>query len=292
MASGLLGEVDFAAAAGLPVEPMLEEALRIDEREPPPRAAESAEAMVAQLAIHADRYDDARRLLLQLRVRADERGDDVSLPQLLIDLAWVEGRVGNLRGAMAHIDECLGAATHQRQHWQQSAQVMRAMLRGLMGETREALSELHRLRATADDPLVPWPLVSWWAARGEVLHAAGQVDDAHAALHQHIVLFERRGWKEPGIFHADALFMDCAIGSGHLNEAAERLEVVAERSRIIGRASVLASCQRIGVLLAATRGDVEGAGRRHPRDAGSHEPNSPSSGRSRLSDRRTGLPAR
>ena len=268
---GLLVEADLRATAGQRWRPLVDEALVIEQTVAPAVVMQRAEAYLANEAVIADRHDEARTRLLRLISLSEELADDVSLPLLLEGLAWLEFRAGHWDRADQLSAESRASASGQHQHWQHQSEVSLAATRGMRGDTDGALDVIDRLYAEVAHPLHPYPIAAYWAAKGDLLQAAGRPEDAYAALRHCIDECERLGWQDPGVLHAHTAYMECAITLGRLDEAATWLGLVEERAGRCDRPAVLAACQRIRVLHAAARGDHEKAVTLIPEMLAAHE---------------------
>ena len=222
---------------------------------------ESVESFSAVFAVAGDDHVEGHALLSDLLNRAEEIGDDESRPSLLYGLGLLEFRAGRWDRSVAVYEECVAESARQHQWTEEGARCALAELRGLRGDLDGALADLAALGRTREDLLMAHVKVveHLLTARSQVLLAAGRVEDAVDGFLTVIKELERREILEPGWLEADVPFMECAIGLGRLAEAAQRLGIVEERARRIGRPVVLAGCQRIQVLLSAAQGDLDGA---------------------------------
>ena len=246
---------------GRPSRPALERARALAHGAPTDLVAESVEYASVVLGVARDDHVEGRALLSDLLDRAEEIGDDESRPPLLHLLGWLEFRAGRWDRSVAAYEECVAESARQRQEMEQGGRCGLAELRGLRGDVNGALADLDALGRSLGDlhPANVKVFGQWRTAKSQVLLAAGRVEDALDGFLTVINESERREVVEPGWLEADVPFMECAIGLGRLAEARQRLGIVEERARRIGRPVVLAGCQRIRVLLRAAEGDLDGA---------------------------------
>ena len=237
----------------------------------PTLVMDRADCLLADAAIVADRHEEARRLLRDLIATSEELGDDLSLPTLLGQRSWLEGRAGNWDLSDELLREASAVAAGQHQHWENQARIGLAETRGMRGDTDGALAELDACFEAASHPLSTYPIASWWASRAQVLMAGSRLEEAHAAFARAQEEAAGTVVEEPGILQADAPFMDCAIALGRLDEAAEHLRFVADWTRRVDNPSVVVECSRIEVLLAAARGDLDQAVAMIPLMLAAHE---------------------
>jgi DNA-binding CsgD family transcriptional regulator len=92
---------------------------------------------------------------------------------------------------------------------------------------------------------------------GRVELAHGDAQSAFERLSRAVDLAESVNWTDPGQSHIDSVYLEAAIGSGHLEEAESRIEVVEPRAERLQRAAVLLACRRTRLALAAARGEVD-----------------------------------
>ena len=270
LAMGLLYEAECRISSGKPWRHLVDRAREIEETVSPSLVVERADFMLAEVSIVADRHAEARERVSALIATSEDIGDDHSLPDLLALMSWLEARAGNWELADDLLREQRASASGQHQHWEHQAAVGLAESRGMRGDTDASLAALDALYDDVAHPLAPYPIASWWAAKGQVLLAAGRIPEAYEALHETLREMDHLGWS-PGVLQADAPFMECAIALGRLDEAAARLEIVREHATRCEDPSVVDDCLRIGVLLCAARGDLDEAVRLVPDMLRAHE---------------------
>ena len=177
--------------------------------------------------------------LRDLIATSEELGDDLSLPTLLGQRSWLEGRAGNWDLS----DELLREAVGRRRR---SAPALGEPGPGRPGrDPRHAGG--HRRRARRARRVLRGRLASRCrrtrsprggrAGRRSSWPAAGSRRPTSTSLRAQE---EAAGTvvEEPGILQADAPFMDCAIALGRLDEAAEHLRFVVDWTRRVDNPSV------------------------------------------------------
>ena len=265
LARSLLMEADCHAHRSAGVALLVDRARAIEEVVTPTLVMDRVDCLLADVAIIADRHDEARRLLRDLIATSEELGDDLSLP----DAAGPAVLAGGPRGQLGPVRR---AACERRRPWPPASTST--------GRTRPG-SAWPRPAACAGTSTAPSPSSTrasrrprsrcrrtrsprgGRAGRRSSWPAAGSRRPTSTSLRAQE---EAAGTvvEEPGILQADAPFMDCAIALGRLDEAAEHLRFVVDWTRRVDNPSV-----RRRVL--ADRGAAGGRPRR-PRRGGAHDP--------------------
>jgi DNA-binding CsgD family transcriptional regulator len=259
-AAGLAREATWTIYAGGSPEPALALAIELDRREPVRRLLAGPRLTEAQYHLVADRHDLARAAYDELRRRAEETGDDVSLPIICAQFAHLEVRAGRWDHARALVEEGDQVAAATR------SEVVRLLLgssrevlRGLGGDLEGSVAGLRRLREPLDELGDPGQLAIWGTCLGRVLAAHGDLDGACAALDEAAAHAVEASLRDPGALALDAEHVEALVGTGRLDDAATRLEDAERRCRESGRTAVLAECARARLALEAAAGRVEDA---------------------------------
>ena len=213
---------------------------------------------------YVDELAPARDHLGQAYRTAIDEGDEASrlnilLNQLLVEL-WA-GEVGVAEEVMTTLRETavqLGVPA--------PAEVWQAYLDAHLGK-------LERVRELAAEAERQEPIVDMLYLRslGAVELAAGEREAADRALERAGRRLEEIGFREPSVWRVEADRIEAAVGVGDIARAdrlTTRLERQAERSQIPWDLAVAARCRGI---LAATRGDGEGAATAIERALAAHE---------------------
>ena len=212
------------------------------------------------LAIYDDDLDAAREAAERDRRGSIEYGDEVQLARALGRLATIEMRAGDWPRAERHLRDLdavvqrtsLAVAQHR-------FMLLRTQLDALTGRIETARATGDRALQFANERSWTWETCESRAARGFVELVAGD----HAAAREQFdiadAVFAKLALGDPGFirYHADRI--EALIGVGALDEAEGALEPFAARARSIRRATVLANAERCRALLAAARGDLDGA---------------------------------
>ena len=257
LASGLVMLSFLRAEKGEPFDDLLARAVELQRESPPERVAESAQFVLAQQAMFADRHDEARGLLAGVLARCTATGEDFSVPGVLANIAHLEHRAGRWDDAEAALLEGRRLSEGQNQvFWQlNGAQLM--LLTGLRGDRERALAEIEPLSSGALTTADPAFMAIVNTCAGRVLLAHGDPHAAFERLRRAIELAESVSWTDPGQMGGDSSYFDAAIGSGHLDEVEERLPVVEERAARLHRTSVLLACRRARLEVAVARGQMD-----------------------------------
>lgn len=245
------------AEKGEPFADLLARAGELEQSSPPQRMMDSADFVRGQQALFSDQYDEARAIFTRLVRRCEETGEDYSLPSLLANFAHLEYRAGRWDDAERYLLEGRQLAEGQHQiYWQlNSAQLMQ--LTGLRGDRAQALAQVESLRGgplTTADPAFQ-AIVETCIGRVELAH--GDAQSAFERLSRAVDLADSVNWTDPGQSHIDSVYLDAAVGSGHLDEAESRIALVEPRAERLGRTAVLLSCRRTRLALAVARGEIE-----------------------------------
>src|SRR5262249_47447213 len=144
-----------------------EEARQIEQSGPrPARVEERAISALGQCLMHADHFDEARRLLERALAAADEEGDDSSLTLLVGYLAYLECWTGNWQKADQYATQC-----------QEAGEQVEQRARSTTHLTIRALIDAHLGRIDAAR-----------AAAGEALKVAAAAQDIHVLMVLHGIL--------------------------------------------------------------------------------------------------------
>ncbi len=196
-AAGLAAQADLLR--GEPgAETRLQEAAALEARFPPQQVAEGARFTLAQELLFTSRLDAARELFHQLLDEAEDRGDEVSEPLLLLNLGHVELRAGRLeesgRLARAALDlsEVLGMS---------SARVL-ALLQVAADDARTGRSGTEQAIRTAlelaDELDDPWLLSIAWKILGRLHMTVDEPSRAVDALRTAATHAAGAGLVDPG----------------------------------------------------------------------------------------------
>ncbi|MBA2742465.1 MAG: hypothetical protein H0U46_10690, partial [Actinobacteria bacterium] len=206
-------------------------------------------------------HDDltgAQRVFEEMSALAAERGDESSIPYLVVMLAQIDCALGRFSDAVgrAEAGESLAVQAGQRT-LHGYVRAVRAVAEAHLGRIEEAeRSGTQAFELAGRTGAVPifaaWALGHLALARGDPVGALEQL----AALLEH---HEREGIREPGAlpFAPDAI--EALVDAGRLQEAAQALgsyEAAAER---LERTRGVAAARRCRGLLHVAQGELEAA---------------------------------
>ena len=226
---------------------------------PVPMAA-GPEFCLASALVWVDELDEARAILQSLVERADARGEESGLPWVLAQLAQVEYHTGHWEDARERSDEAIAIALQTSQEPQRLfALGVRALVRSAEGDVEGARTDAHAVIDRAQEQGVMNAKILGVSALGLLELGLGQLEAAYRLLAPLDEQLERGGVREPGSARFLTDEIEALIGLDRVGEAEAALERVEGRAKTLDRASVLAACLRCRGLLAAARGDLEGA---------------------------------
>ena len=232
--------------------------------DPPASVDDRMVYRLGQWLRYVDELRPAREHLGQAYRTAIDEGDEASrlnilLNQLLVEL-WA-GEVGVAEDVMTTLRETsvqLGVAA--------AAEIWQTYLDAHLGK-------LERVRELAAEAEREEPIVDMLYLRslGSVELAAGEREAANRDLERAGRLLEEIGFREPSVWRVEADRIEAAVGVGDIARAERlttRLERQAERSHVPWGLAAAARCSGI---LAAARGDAEGAVAALARALAAHE---------------------
>jgi DNA-binding NarL/FixJ family response regulator len=207
-----------------------------------------------------DELDAAAELFRSLREAAVERAEASALPWILAHLGLVETYAGRWEQAMEAADAACEHAAQSGQEPQRAyGLAVRSLVRANRGELDDARADAEEARALAGERGVMIAEILSASALAMVELSRGNPGAAHAVLGPLGERLERGGVREPGSVRFVADNIEALIGVGRVDEAEAVLEQLEERARRLDRVSVLASAARCRGLVAAARGDLDGA---------------------------------
>jgi len=218
--------------------------------------------VAALLHLYTASLADARRMLIDLRDRMRDRGEDSDLPFVLVNLAWVEVLSGDLERARGTVDAALEAAELSASETMRGfALAMRAVVgvqEGRLEAEVDAREGLELAQRTG------WLVGAQWsiAALGALALGRGIPGEAARVLEPLLGPVEAVGRVDfpTGFFVPDAL--DALLGIGEIERAARLAAAIEIHGQTIGwawnralgarsRALIEASRRRLDVALAA-----------------------------------------
>jgi len=238
----------------------LREAAALERDSPGPDDAWGPTTLLGRALVYADDLAAARALLDESYHRALAAGDEESRAILCLHLTELECRAGRLGAARRYAEEGLGVYEaswgDQGQRSLSYARLLAAAHEGDVDLARELGEQgLERCREQGDELFELHHL----CALGFLELSLGDPAAASHWLGEVPDRVEACGIPDPGIFLCHADSSEALIGLGRLDDAEARLAALEARGRSLDRPRALATAARGQALLAATRGDLDGA---------------------------------
>ena len=255
----VLAQSTFFSGGGLAEETM-ERAFAVRAASPSVRVLARPDHHWAFLLLCADRFDEARTIMLEMRELAHVRGDETALPWILMRLSQVELYAGRWDLADALVEEGLDIALHATQR------PIHADLLCTMALFAAHRGDAERARSLADDGVaaalsagtgIGSPIAD--SARGMLDLSLGDAEACARRLEPLLEASERAHVVDPGVNRYVPDLIAAHIELGRLDEALATLGTLEERASRLNRPSVLAVAGRCRGLLLGAQGDVEGS---------------------------------
>ena len=215
--------------------------------------------IAAHLALYEGRLGRCEQLLLPLRERILEPGEEGELPAVSCALSWSACWRGDLELASAYAEEAIETAARiQSDSMRCQALGFAALTSAYRGET--ALTRARAEEAIALAARTGYGLAVGWASWALAILALSQDDPlaADTALAPLATRFEDH-IPEPIVAFLVPDDIEALIGLGRLERAAGLTEVFEEAAGRLQRPWALMRAARCRALLLAARGDGEGA---------------------------------
>ena len=207
-----------------------------------------------------DDLDETRAILRALRDRADERGEENALPFMLARLSLAEFLAGHWEEASRCAEEAMELAVQTAQEPQRlRALGARALVRAARGEVQEARADAASTLAGAELRGVTIAAIAAVHALGLLELSLGDPEAAHRQLGPLVERLEEGGVREPGSMRFVFDDVEALIELGRMDEAKTLLDRHELRAQELDRTSALALSDRCRSLIAAARGDLDGA---------------------------------
>ena len=209
----------------------------------------------------ADDLDAARTVFELLRVRANDAGDESSIPSLLNHLTLIECLAGRWELADRLAEDCFARTLESGQGpTRRSILGKAALLAARRGLAEEVETRAHEALGEGFDPRDTRNVMerggetAAWAVAAASLYL-GRPDDAHRVLGPLTAALISAGVREPGELRFLPDEIEALVLLGDLDEAAALLDHLRSWSERVRRPSVLAAAGRCAGLLASARGD-------------------------------------
>ncbi len=205
-----------------------------------------------------DRLEEARAELRSLTYAVRQRGAVESLFMCLYGSAQVETLRGRCDRALDLAGQCLRLAQDSELS-QGPAWCAMAFAEAAGGSLDDALAAAERGIAHSEDDGDLLFLPATLHAAGMIRLLRGEPAEAAETLRRVRHLETRQGLAEPAMrrWHAD--LAEALAATGAIGEAADLIEETRRDAVRLGRRSVLAALDRAAALVAAARGDLDGA---------------------------------
>lgn len=214
----------------------------------------------AVVLLWTDGFEEAAAQLRSARRRAEERGDEGSLPLVLAMLALAECMLGDWEAAGRASDEGYEVALQTGQRPQQVFTLAaRALLAAYRGQVEAARASAAKALERAGGRGSTGATMIAVSALGLLELSLGRPDEAHRHLGPVVQYVDAEGIAEPGVLRFVFDDVEALIALGLPADAEATLARVERESVRLDRASGLAASARCRGLLAASAGDVEGA---------------------------------
>ncbi|MCA1683174.1 MAG: AAA family ATPase [Actinobacteria bacterium] len=226
----------------------------------------------ANAAMWSDRHEEAVTLLRDIHEQAVLEGDEGAIPHVLAQLALGDFLAGRWSDAIARAEAGYEAALQAGQRlsraWTRST---RALVRASLGLEAEARADAAEALALAGPRgMAVARIQSVWALGLLELPLDRPLQAAQVLTPLREQLL-RAGVGEPGAVRFIPDEIEALIALGRRDEAVEVLGWLEERASALDRASALAAAARCRGLLAAERGDTDGALASFERALAEHE---------------------
>lgn len=269
LAEGLAAEALTAFVLGRPWEETMTEALAYEEATLELRVLRQPGFAHGYCLSCADELDRADAVFEELLARAESAGDEGSVPSILNHLTLVRLLAGDWAGAAVTAEECLERALESGQHPTQSSilgkQALLAARRGdpdaARGSGWEALAGLGGRAYEPGHPeaaMASGGETAVWAL-GSLALSLGDAAEAHRLLGPLCAALLAAGVREPGEVRALPDEVEALAALGRLDEAERLTTEFSGWAAGLERPSALAAAARCAGLVAAARGDLDGA---------------------------------
>jgi DNA-binding CsgD family transcriptional regulator len=244
----------------------------LEERTDPVQTAVSATFAFAVVLTWVDEFGPALELFRSMLEQAEERGEESAVPWILAQLCWAEFLAGSWEEADRHAEEGIDLALRADQEPQRVfALGVRALIRAGRGDVQGARADAEATLEGAEERGVMMATIVAAGALGLLELSLERFDAVDRLLGPLGARLEAGGVREPGSVRFAPDEIEALIGLGRLEEAKALLDVLERRARQLDRASALAAGGRCHGLLAAGRGDLDGALASLEKALGQHE---------------------
>ncbi len=207
-----------------------------------------------------DDFATARRRTEELLERARAEEDEVSVCQYLMLLAWLAWLTGDLLEADGLLEETLDLSRRAGHAiFETSVDTMRAQVDGQLGRVADVRAAVDRVLAELESSPSSLFEARCHEALGFLALSLREDADADREYTRADELIESMGMREPADYRFHGDHIEVIVALGQLERAAELLERLEARGRILPRPWTIAVAARCRGLLQAARGDLEAA---------------------------------
>jgi DNA-binding CsgD family transcriptional regulator len=219
-------------------------------------------AMIAVCETWMERYEESRRILVQIIARARADSALVTLAFALAWLAEADLHLGRWGAALAEASESVSLGDELGRPGELvNALVALASVQVRRGDSAEARATIERAEAVAHEIGAHWMRTHARASLGLLERAEGRLDEAIAALRSAGRLAREGGLEEPGAVPWAQDLADAYLRRGRTADAEATLELLERQADRTGRRLAHAGAARCRGLLAG-EAEFEGHFRR------------------------------
>jgi DNA-binding CsgD family transcriptional regulator len=233
---------------------LLERAVELEAGTPEASLHYSPDQILGLRQMYGDDLDGGRARLERVLARAEADGAEVSKGHFLVHLVQLECRAGRL----ARADE-LAAELETAELADSAKSLGRALVDTLLGRADSARAAAERgISASRELGNALFELLNTWVL-GLLELSLGRPAEAAAVLGPLPARLEAMGYRHPGVRPLQADAIEALVAIGELGEAATQLERLEREGHALDLPWALAAAGRCRGLLAAARGDTDGA---------------------------------
>jgi DNA-binding CsgD family transcriptional regulator len=224
------------------------------------RLVAAPSVLFASALTWTDEFERARTIFTSARDHAYDRAEESSLPWILLYLGLIEFVAGRWDAAEQYARDGIDIAGQTNQEPQRlSALAVHSLVGACRGDVEEARADVDTVLSLADAYGAMLARIIGSTAVGLLELSLDRPEEAHQVLGPLGDRLESGGVREPGSVPFVPDDIEALIRLDRLAEAEALLERLERRARRLDRASALAAAARCRGLLAATRGDLDGA---------------------------------
>jgi DNA-binding CsgD family transcriptional regulator/DNA polymerase III delta prime subunit len=226
----------------------------------PVQTAVSATFALAVVLTWVDEFPQACEYLLSLRDQSEERAEESALPWTLAQLCWAEFLAGRWDEAGRHAQEGIEMAAQADQEPQRLVALgVRGLVRAARGDVEGARADTETTLGLAPEHGVMLATIVGACGLGLLELSLERFDAVDHLLGPLGDRLDDAGVREPGSVRFVPDHIEALIALDRMPEAESLLETLERQAAAVDRASAMAAAGRCRGLLAAARGDLQGA---------------------------------